>query len=102
MRRRRADGVRSPERWTLGRFHARLYRCLFLIFAYSVFRPRGSVPHQAENESLKESIVGSLGDRGRELVAKCEPADASGTLVTANPKQATKVGLLEGRRCGSR
>lgn len=46
---------------------------------------------QAENDSLKGSIVGSLGERGRELVAKCEPADAGGSLVTANPKQATKV-----------
>eukprot|EP00752_Nemacystus_decipiens_P018219 g16348.t1 len=47
---------------------------------------------QAENESLKGSIVGSLGERGKELVAKCEPVDAGGgSLVTANPKQATKI-----------
>lgn len=46
---------------------------------------------QAENDSLAESIVGSLGERGRELVAKCAPAEAGGSLVTANPKQATKV-----------
>ncbi|CAM9597342.1 unnamed protein product, partial [Hapterophycus canaliculatus] len=46
---------------------------------------------QAENDSLKGSIVGSLGERGRELVAKCVPADSGGSLVTANPKQATKI-----------
>ena len=52
-------------------------------------------PHgcaQAENDSLKGSIVGSLGERGRELVAKFSPEDEGGTLVTANPTQATKVG----------
>ncbi|CAM9905068.1 unnamed protein product [Scytosiphon promiscuus] len=46
---------------------------------------------QAENDSLKGSIVGSLGERGRELVSKCVPADTGGSLVTANPKQATKI-----------
>lgn len=47
-------------------------------------------PAQAENDSLKGSIVDSLGDRGRMLVAKCVPDDMGG-LVTANPNQATKV-----------
>nr|AML77735.1 putative LOV domain-containing protein [Sargassum fusiforme] len=46
---------------------------------------------QAENESLKGSIIGSLGQHGRELVAKCSPEDAESTLVTANPTQATKI-----------
>nr|AML77111.1 putative LOV domain-containing protein [Desmarestia viridis] len=46
---------------------------------------------QAENDSLKGSIVSSLGGRGRELVAKCVPEDAEGPLVTANPTQATKI-----------
>lgn len=45
---------------------------------------------KAENDSLKGSIVQSLGDRGRELVAKCVPEDVGG-LVTSNPTQATKV-----------
>nr|AML76369.1 putative LOV domain-containing protein [Ishige okamurae] len=45
---------------------------------------------QVENDSLKGSIVESLGDRGRELVAKCVPEEAEG-LITANPKQATKI-----------
>lgn len=51
-----------------------------------------NVIRQAENESLKGSIVGSLGERGRQLVATCLPAEDGGdSLVTANPKQATKV-----------
>lgn len=50
---------------------------------------------QAENDSLKGSIIDSLGDRGRVLVAKCVPDDMGG-LVTANPSQATKVRMFDG------
>nr|AML77777.1 putative LOV domain-containing protein [Dictyopteris undulata] len=45
---------------------------------------------QAENDSLKGSIVQSLGDRGRTLVAECAPEDVGG-IITANPTQATKI-----------
>lgn len=52
---------------------------------------RALLLRQAENDLLKGSILTSLGDRGRDLVAECVPEDAEGPLVTANPTQATKV-----------
>ncbi|CAM9608780.1 unnamed protein product [Discosporangium mesarthrocarpum] len=44
---------------------------------------------QAENESLKNSIVEHLGKKGEDLVAKCVPGTTS--IITTNTQRATKV-----------
>ncbi|CAN0115059.1 unnamed protein product, partial [Ectocarpus sp. 4 AP-2014] len=77
------------ERRSRNREHAKRSRVRKKFLLDSLQRSVDAI--QAENESLKGSIVGSLGERGRELVAKCMPADTGGSLVTANNKQATKA-----------